>query len=305
MKPSNPAHRVIAAGVQAVPKPFRAFAVRSDEPAHAWDARAPYDRVHVVHTAFLDAGSLASLAAAGHARVHLEAFSDIDYATTTPQGLAAAAPGVDRLLDHIAGALQSTGVLGDDLDDYQRSVATRIDYLAACGAGFHNDVRRHWSRCLFWLLALDLAEVEFVMPHAGVRIGLAPGDLLVFDQTMAHGLCRPADQGQAVAASFEAGDHRRQIFLTGELLLTDAQWATLGAPWLPVEAHARRGALDLMVAEFDERSGAIKRPHALREGMSRGTCHVDESDAGDESDELDEHGGHGAHDDPRPVEALP
>jgi hypothetical protein len=293
---SNPTHRIIAAGVHAVPKPFRAFAVRSDEAEHAWDARAPYDRVHLVRTEFLDAGSLASLAAAGDARVRIEVFSDIDYATTTPQGLAAAAPRVHDLVAGIASALQLTGVLGDDLADYQRSVATRIDYLAARGAGFHNDVNRHWSRCLFWVLALDVGAVEFVMPHAGVRIALAPGDLLVFDQTLAHGLCRPADQGQAVASSFEAGRQGRQIFLTGELQLTDALWVALGAPWLPVEAHQHRGALDLMVAEFDERSGAIKRLHALRDGMSRAICHVDEPDEPDEP---------GEHDNPRPAEALP
>jgi hypothetical protein len=153
---------------------------------------------------------------------------------------------------------------------------TRIDFLASCAAGFHNDGTRHWSRCLFWVLALDLADVEFVMPHAGVRLPLAPGDLLVFDPAMAHGLCRPGDHGQAVAASFDTGEHRRQIFLTGELPLTDAQWAALGAPWLPVEAHERRGALDLTVAEFDERSGTIQRLRALQGGMKRSVCHVDE-----------------------------
>lgn len=206
----------------------------------------------------------------------IESFSDIDYATTTLDELAAAAPGVADLVGDIAGALQLTGVLGDDPASYRHSVATRIDYLASCGAGFHNDVSRHWSACLFWILALDAANVEFVMPHAGVRLPLAPGDLVVFDQTMAHGLCRPGDHGQAVAASFEGGDHRHQIFLTGELRLTDAQWAALGVPWLPVEEHERLGALDLMVAEFDERSGAIKRLRALRDGMQRSTCHVDE-----------------------------
>lgn len=175
----------------------------------------------------------------------------------------------------LANALLSTGVLGDDLAGYRDSVATRIDYLAACGAGFHNDVARHWSRCLFWVLALELADVEFVMPHAGLRLPVAPGDLIVFDPAMAHGLCRPCDGGQALAASFDSGEYRRQIFLTGELLLTDAQWAALGAAWLPVEAHEGRGALDLLVAEFDERSGAIKRLHALRDGMKRSTCHVD------------------------------
>ncbi len=274
--PAPLSHRAIAAHVHAVPAPFRAFAVRSDEPQHAWDARAPYGWVHVVRTAFLDAGALASLATAGYAQVSIETFSDIDYATTTLPDLAAAAPRVADLAGHIAAALRLTGVLGPELADYRRSVETRIDYLAARGAGFHNDVSRHWSRCLFWLLALDLAEVDFVMPHAGICLALAPGDLLVFDQTMAHGLGRTGDAGQVIATSFEAGAPGRQIFLTGELLLSDAQWVQLGAPWLPVEAHAQRAALDLMVAEFDERSGTIKRLRSLRDSMKRSTCHVDE-----------------------------
>jgi hypothetical protein len=269
-------HRVIAANVHAVPAPFRSYAVRSDELQHACEARAPYGWVHLVRTAFLDAASLARLATAGEARCSIEGFSDIDYAPTTLPELAACVPHVSDLAGHIASALRSTGVLGGDLADYRRSVAAHIDYLAARGAGFHNDVSRHWSRCLFWLLVLDLFEVDFVMPHAGVCLPLAPGDLLVFDPTMAHGLCRPGDAGHAVAASFGTGTLGRQVFLTGELLLGDAQWARLGAPWLPVEAHEQRAALDLMVAEFDERSGAIKRPRTLRDSMKRSTCHVDE-----------------------------
>ena len=277
--PKDPDHCIIAADQHRVPKPFRAFAVRSDEPGHAMDARPPYGRVHVLRSSVFDAGSLASLAAEGYARVTLEAFSDIDHATTTLADLGAAAPRVPDLVGAIAGALRLTGVLGDDPEDYRRSVAERIDYLAACGAGFHNDVSRHWSRCLFWLLALDATEVEFVMPHAGLRHRLAPGDLLVFDQTMAHGLCRPDDHGQAVAASFEAGAHRHQIFLTGELLLSDAQWAAIGAPWQPVEVHAGLAALDLMVVEFDGCSGVIQRLHTLRGGMQRSICHVDDPGA--------------------------
>jgi len=289
-------HRSIAADVHAVPPPFRAFAVRSDEARHALDARAPYGRVHLLRTTFLDAGALASLAAEGWARVARDAvpdtaapdaaftgaalsdlgFADIDYAATTLPDLAAAAPQVPDLVGQIAAALQLTGVLGDDPAAYRRSVATRIDYLSCVGAGFHNDVSRHWSRCLFWVLALAAADVEFVMPHAGVRLPLAPGDLVVFDQTMAHGLCRPADGGQAVAASFASGAQRHQMFLTGELRLSDERWAALGAPWLPVQHHERLGALDLMVAEFDERSATIKRLRALRDCMKPGTCHVDQ-----------------------------
>jgi hypothetical protein len=269
-------HRIIAANTYRVPPPFRAFAVRSEEARHAFDARAPYEHVHVLRADFLDPGSLASLAAEGYARVSIDAFSDIDYAATTLEELAAAAPGVADLVGGIAGALQLTGVLGNDAAAYRSSVATRIDYLASRGAGFHNDVRRHWSRCLFWILALDVANVEFVMPHAGVQVPLAPGDLLLFDQTMAHGLCRPGDRAEVVEASFLHGDDCRQMFLTGEVPLTDAQWAALGSPWLPVEEHERRGALDLAVAEFDDRSGKIKRPGELRDCMKRSTCHVDD-----------------------------
>jgi hypothetical protein len=271
-----PVHRIVPANAYRVPHPFGAFAVRSEESGHAFDARAPYDRIHVMRTEFLDPDSLARMAAQGYARTRTEAFSEIDYATTTPEDLAAVAPGVADLVGGIASALQFTRVLGDGIAAYRSSVAARIDYLATRGAGFHNDVRRHWSRCLFWILALEVSELDFVMPHAGVQLALATGDLVVFDQTMAHGLSRPGDGGQAVEASFLAGEHCRQVFLTGELQLTDAQWAALGAPWLPVEEHERRGALDLAVAEFDERSGAVKRPRSLRECMKRSTCHVDD-----------------------------
>ena len=276
--PLPPAHRVIAANAHTVPAPFRAFAVRSDEPCHAFDARAPYGRVHVVATDFLDAAARARLAGAGYARVDIAEPFAVDYATTTWQELAAAS-GVENLAGAIVRALRVMRVLADDLADYERSVATRVDWLASRGAGFHNDVARHWSRSLFWILALDVGDVEFVMPHAGLRVPLCAGDLVVFDQTMAHGLCRPADDGRAVAESFEEGDAGRQLFLTGEMLLTDAQWSALGVPWLPVEAHERRGALDLMVAEFDDRSGAIQRIRSLAACMSRGSCHVDETSA--------------------------
>ena len=78
------------------------------------------------------------------------------------------------------------------------------------GAGFHNGVRGHWSRCLFWILALDAAWRRRRRLSCAVRI-------------------------------------------------------------------ERRGALDLMVAEFDDRSGTIKRPGELRDCMKRSTCYVDDS----------------------------
>ena len=190
------------------------------------------------------------------------------------KNVTAAAPSVTDLVGQMAAALHTTGVLGEVLDDYRRVVAARIDFLASQGAGFHNDVSGHWTRCLFWNLAILVSDVEFVMPHAGIRVALAPGDLIVFDQTMAHGLCRPRDLGQAVSASFATGADAQQIFLSGEILLADEQWAALGSPWLPVEQHA--GALELMAAEFDERTGAIKRPRTLADCMRRSTRYVDD-----------------------------
>ena len=274
--PSPTDHRVLAADAHVVPPPFRAFAVRSDEPCHAFDARAPYGRVHVVATDFLDDAARARLARAGYARVDIAEPFAVDYAPTTLDELAAiaAVPGIGGA---IARALRVTHVLGDEPAAYEHSVAARIDWLASRGAGFHNDVARRWSRSLFWILALDVGDVEFVMPHAELRLPLRDGDLVVFDQVMAHGLCRPADQGRAVAESFADGDAGRQLFLTGEMLLPDARWAALGAPWRPVESFD--GALDLMVAEFDDRGGAVQRVRSLAHAMSRGTCHVDETSA--------------------------
>lgn len=269
--------RSILAPAFQVPVPFRAFAVRSDEPQHAWAARSPCGWVRVVTPSFLDAGALDRLAAEARSRIQLTGYSEVVHARTSPHELSAAVPGVADLVDRLAGALALTGVLGaQDLAGYRHSLATRVDYLGTRGAGFHNDVGRHWSRSLFWLLVLHAREVDLVLPHAGLRLALVPGDLLVFDQTLAHGLCRPADDGQALAASFESGSpHDEQFFLTGELPLSDRQWAALGAPWLPVEAHEHRGALDLMVAQFDECSGAIQRPRTLLDSMRRSTCHVD------------------------------
>ena len=276
-------HRVIAAHAHLVPKPFKTFAVRSEELQHADTARAPYGHVHLIRNALPNAAALSGLAALGRSRMCVSAFSDIDYSQVSLGELAAAAaPRLQPpdLASHIAHALQATGVLGHDLAAYQHAVVARIDYLAACGAGFHNDVRGHWTRCLFWNLALEVAgDVEFVMPHAGVRLALQPGDLIVFDQTMAHGLCRSHDHGQALAASFDPGNPRQsnphQIFLSGELPLTDGQWAALGSPWLPVEVHARQAALELMAAEFDERSGAVKRPQSLADCLLRSTRYAE------------------------------
>ena len=286
-----PLHRVVAARPHRVPPPFHTLAVRSDEAQHAHLARAPWACVHGITTPFLDAVALAALAAEGRSRIHLQACGDVAHARTSGAELAQIVPAAPRLVAHLAQTLQGTGVLGTgtgsgtgmgaDGTAYAHSLHTRIDFLATWGSGFHNDVARHFSRCLFWLLVLDATDVNFVQPHSGVVWPLRPGDLLVFDPVMAHGLCRPRDGMQAIEASFETGANEQQIFLTGELRLSDAQWAALGSPWLPVAQHQALGALDLLLAEFDEQSGAIKRPRDLLAGMDSGVCHVD-TDLGDD-----------------------
>ena len=61
----RPVHHIIAARLHQVPKPFRAFAVRSDEPCHAFEARAPLGQLHLVRTAFIDAECMARIVAQG------------------------------------------------------------------------------------------------------------------------------------------------------------------------------------------------------------------------------------------------
>ncbi len=53
MNPAPILQGVIAANVYQVRALFQAFAVRSDEPQHGWEARAPYDGVHVMRMASL------------------------------------------------------------------------------------------------------------------------------------------------------------------------------------------------------------------------------------------------------------
>ena len=132
--PAAPVHQSFAADVHQVPKPFRHFAVRSDEPRHAWQARAPYGQVHRVQTHFLDTAARAALSAQGWSGITLDAPLEVTHAITTPARLAAAAPLTGGLTgglaSQVAAALQHTGVLGHDLARYQQDTAGRIDYLA-------------------------------------------------------------------------------------------------------------------------------------------------------------------------------
>ena len=53
---ATPTHRILAADVHQVPRPFKALAVRSEEALHGTEARAVHGRVHAtVHGACLGA----------------------------------------------------------------------------------------------------------------------------------------------------------------------------------------------------------------------------------------------------------
>src|SRR5207244_1845991 len=118
-----------AAAAGPAPKPFSTFAVRSEEPRHAPVARSPCDRVHLVHTDFLDADALARLAAAAFARMAVGEPGDVDYANVSLAELAALVPEVDDVAGHIAAALRETGVLGADDAPYRRCIEHRVDWL--------------------------------------------------------------------------------------------------------------------------------------------------------------------------------
>ena len=89
--------------------PFATLAVRSDEPAHADDARVPWGQVHAITMHLPPTAALQRLAAVGLARVRVPQSGDIDYAPTSPaDDLAAIAPELTDLVGDIARALQRT-----------------------------------------------------------------------------------------------------------------------------------------------------------------------------------------------------
>lgn len=237
------------------------FVVRSELTSLEGLGRRPYQQVHMVKTSILDQAVADVLADSAYEWASVHDVGDINTSLAQEGELLAAAQTRRGLVSSIAAVIHSTGVYGADsrsLDVCSRAVHKRLDFLASVGASFHNDTSHEWTSCLFWVLALDVADVEFVMPHLDLRIPLERGDLVVFDPSMAHGLCRPSDRGVFIRAHFESetgGGH--QAFLSGELLLDDDQWASLGCPWQPANAPQLAGAVDLLNAEFDPRTGSV------------------------------------------------
>lgn len=237
------------------------FVVLSDLAVYKGLARLPYARVHVAKTTLLDAASALALATEAYNEALVDTVGDINLGHLREGVLARALPGVADVHETIARAIYDTGVceaVPAGLNRCLAAVQRDMDLLASVGAGFHNDCIGHWTSCLFWVLAVDTINVEFVVPHLGVRLALEVGDLVVFDPSLAHGLCRPADAGCFVPEHFErdCGDEH-QAFLSGTLQLDAAGWAALGCGWRPANSPEYNDAVDLADASIEQRTGSV------------------------------------------------
>jgi hypothetical protein len=260
--PSDPAHRIVAADAYRVPPPFRPSRFAATNLVTPSTRARPTAGCTSYAARFLDAGSLESLAPA---RLCAGQHRGFPTSTMRPRRWRSwprprrASP---TWLGSIAGALQrrASWATTSRLPE-QRRHAHRLSRLAR--RGFPQRRAGHWSRCLFWILALDVTDVEFVMPHAGLQLPWRPATWWSSTRPWRTGCAVRATRQQVLESSFRHGDAARQIFLTGEIPLTDAQWAALGVPWLPVEEHEapRRARPD---------GGGVRRPQ--RQHQAAGRC---------------------------------
>lgn len=237
------------------------FAVRSEATTHRGLTRRPYEHVHRVKASFLDSATMRALADAAYNWAPVDQAGEIDTAFALESRMPACVP-LESIKEKIAGTIRTVAVVGTDGARVAQNVLAKADpefsFLTCMGAPFHNDVMCNWPSCLFWCLALDVFDVEFVMPHLGVRLLLEPGDLIVFDPCFPHGVCRPRDGGCFVPAHFEEDSaHHSQAFLSGELQLDEAQWEALGCAWQPDAEAPFRAATDLLTAEFNPHTGVV------------------------------------------------
>jgi hypothetical protein len=221
-------------------------------------ARRPWREIAVVRSDFLSSDRIEELSRLAKSDASVDDPGDIDTSWVSLESdwddayLA--------LLQNVAQLLAQTRVLGDGVGPYLKSVKKRFDVLGSRGAAFHNDVCYQWSRTLFWVLVLEAADTEMVVPGLEFRHPLAAGDLIVFDPALPHGVTRPADGGLFEASSFAESLPNKghlQTFLSGELQLSKAQWKRLGCPWVSKGARQFAGGVNLLLAKIDSRTGQV------------------------------------------------
>ncbi|MFK4705997.1 hypothetical protein ABIC83_002836 [Roseateles asaccharophilus] len=236
--------------------------VATEDETGATVARRPYGQVHVINTEFLGKDAMRRMANEAHDLAPVNQPGAIDVAKVRFQDLQGMEPEPGLIPKMVAKAMASTGVY-KDTGRFELAMWERFDYLTCRGATFHNDKFDGWSECLFWVLVLDAVDCEMVMPDIGLRLALEPGQLIVFDPQLVHGICRPRDKGRMLKSHF-AGEHGHQCFLSGELKLDLQDWAALGCPWLPADTAEFAGAVDLQQVQVNPRTGAVKMPSPRR-----------------------------------------
>lgn len=150
-------------------------------------------------------------------------------------------------------ALQSTG---------DKHIDSQI--LMCAGAGFHQDVLC-WDNSVFFNWYLGGEPMDFVMPHAGIRQTLRPGDIVAFDPSQVHALVRP---GEAVsdASSWPTDalvqEKTFQFFLSLDFKMTPSSDAWFGIERGSEEELHHKGytTMDVDRIKVDNRSGAISLP---------------------------------------------
>ncbi|HEX7866716.1 MAG TPA: hypothetical protein VF555_17300 [Variovorax sp.] len=97
--------------------------------------------------------------------------------------------------------------------------------LMACrGAKYHHDGAQYGGAAFCNLFMSEDKGLDLHFPHAGVRIPLQRGTVVIFDTGQPHGVIRRGSTGFD-AADFAVGKDCIQLFLTWELPIENAQVA--------------------------------------------------------------------------------
>lgn len=222
-------------------------------------ARSPFMRVLTARSSSFDEEQLSALAQKSAAEAGPLDSGEVNSSMVGPHHLGGLAPSRDQIVAEIGACLASAGVYGGHEARCRDAVGDGLDFMACRGSGFHSDTCYHWTGTLFWVFALRVVDAEVVFPTLGLRLTLAPGDLVVFDPALPHGVTRPSATGRFTSKSFGAGPEDVQMFLSGELPLNNSDWAALGCPWEPIPevVPADGSAIDLRSAKILKSTGAV------------------------------------------------